>query len=104
MKRRTRTIAIAEPGRWLAPAGLGLKARTVVLQTGRRMDWHSTGNREELIIGLSGRGEVIVRVASKRNRRMSLTRHKAVFLPSNTWHTVSNPSPARMVYFYVTGG
>ena len=81
----------------------GLRAAVIVLKPGAAMDWHSTGSREELLIGLGGRVQVEVRTAS-RKRRVGLPAGRCALLPRDTWHSVVNRSMRKARYLYVTAG
>ncbi len=87
----------------LTPAGnRGLRARAVCLGRGEQMDWHSTGEREELLLGVAGRVRVELQ-GSRRIRRMTLTAGQSVFLPRGTKHRVVNAFARAGSYVYVTG-
>ena len=74
------------------------------LRPGERVDWHSTGNREELLIGLDGVCELEVRQASRKSpRRLLLSTGQCIFIPRATPHRVINQSKAPACYLYVTG-
>lgn len=67
------------------------------------MAWHSTGDREELLIILTGRLRVEAASSATRIRRLSVGGGEAVFLPKRTPHAVVNASNARATYLYITG-
>jgi mannose-6-phosphate isomerase-like protein (cupin superfamily) len=74
------------------------------------MDWHSTGDREELLILLAGRVEVEARPgggarragASARITRVALSVGQCAFIPSEIPHRVFNRSRTAARYLYVT--
>ena len=98
MTRRT----FRTPGRLIPSASRGLRARAVRLSTGGVMDWHTTGEREELLLGLRGRVRVEID-AGRAVRQIPLTAGESVFLPRRIRHRVVNASPRASVYLYVTG-
>jgi len=99
MVRRSSTRRSAR----LTPArARALRARRVRLRPGGEMPWHSTEHREELIVVLAGRPEVVYRMASGRLRRLRLAAGQCVFLPAVTQHTVVNRTRRAATYLYVT--
>jgi quercetin dioxygenase-like cupin family protein len=106
MMRRRRIVrrAVSKPGRLVPAWAKYLKSRVVQLGPGQVMPWHTTGAREELLVGLLGVVDVCVRHASGRIARLPLAAGSTLFLPPRTPHGVVNESwqPAR--YLYVTGG
>lgn len=88
-----------KPGRLILSRPRGLRARAVRLMPGRVMEWHTTGEREELLLGVAGR----VRIDVGTRRRIVLGAGQSLFLPRGTRHRVVNASRAAGVYVYVTG-
>lgn len=89
-------------GRLTPAANGGLRARAVRLGPGGAMEWHTTGDREELLLGVRGRVRVEVDQA-RRIRRIVLAEGLGVFLPSQVRHRVVNASARPGLYLYVTG-
>ena len=79
----------------------GLRAGAVRLGPGEVMDWHSTRDRQELVIMLSGNARVDTRRSARRARRLTLRAGQCAFLPSRTLHRVVNASKADVRYLYV---
>ena len=114
MGRQTRGVwarSYERAGRLVPPDARLLRSRSVVLRVGERVDWHTTGDREELLIGVHGRVDVEVRspaVMAIRDadsvpcRRIALDAGRCLFLPCETWHRVVNRSGCRVHYLYVT--
>lgn len=98
-----RRFSFGRPGRLIIAPKRGLRARSVQLPNGARMDWHSTEAREELLLCFSGSLVVSVKGAAHRMRRISLRVGQGVFLPRATRHAVMNPSKRAAAYVYVTG-
>ena len=67
------------------------------------MAWHSTGNREELLVGLAGRATVEVACAPREVWRVRFSAQACVWLPAATRHRVVNRGPGPARYLYVTG-
>ena len=93
-----RRVAIHRAGRLVPPQACALRARTVLLRPGGRVDWHSTHDREELIVALRGR----VRIEVLARAGIPLAAGQCAFIPHATWHRVVNPSSATATYLYVT--
>ena len=90
-------------GRLIPSRTHGLRAGAVTLTSGAVMDWHSTHEREELLISIAGRVSVECATSWRKTRRVLLQAGECLLLPHNTRHRVVNhgASPAR--YLYVTG-
>lgn len=105
-RKRPRAIArrsLSRAGKLVPPGAKRLRGRSVQLKPGGMMDWHSTGQREELLIALSGVLSVERRGSANRISRMTLREGECAFLPSGTWHRVLNGAPRASRYVYVTG-
>ena len=90
------------PGRVIPRRAEGLRAGVVVLQSGEVMDWHSTDDREELLIVLEGRVALEVQRMS-RIRRVALRNGHCALVPHRTRHRVVNRFRSAARYLYVTG-
>jgi quercetin dioxygenase-like cupin family protein len=76
-----------------------LRAGVVVLGPSGMMARHSTGEREELLIVLSGE----VRLETERApARLLLREGNGAFIPPGTWHRVVNRHRVSARYLYVT--
>jgi len=78
-----------------------LKAGSVRLGPGEIMAWHSTRDRQELLIMLSGRVRVDTRRSARRARRLALRAGQCALLPPRTLHQVVNRSNVDASYLYV---
>ena len=67
------------------------------------MGWHSTGHREELLIGLAGRAIVEIARTPREVQRVHLPANTSVWLATQTRHRVLNRTRAVARYLYVTG-
>ncbi len=85
-----------------------LRARAVTLRPGAAVEWHTTGEREELLVAVGGSVDVEAQddwPAGRRGLRLRRVRLKAgscLFLPQGTRHRVVNRSPRLARYLYVT--
>lgn len=102
MSAVTRVRSLHRAGRLTPPSAKGLRSAVIILNPGEVMDWHSTGNREELLIALEGRVWV-ERQAFRRVRRIVLAAGRSLFIPSRTLHRVVNHSRRVARYLYITG-
>ena len=96
------TVSYQRTGRLVPKRRRGLRARSVALRPGEPVAWHSTKEREELLVALSGS----VDVEQRSGRGMRQTRLKAgccLWLPRRTLHRVVNRSSKTARYLYVTG-
>ncbi len=68
------------------------------------MPWHSTREREELLILMTGRVTLEMRRQGGRGRLQKMLKAgESLFLPRRTPHRVVNRSRADASYIYVTG-
>jgi mannose-6-phosphate isomerase-like protein (cupin superfamily) len=67
------------------------------------MPWHSTEDREELLIALAGRVHIEAEPSNGCSARIILKAGECAWLPSRTPHTVHNRSRNTARYLYVTG-
>ncbi len=72
------------------------------LRPGARMDWHTTGSREELLILVQG-GVVVETRAARRLHRQAVSVGETLFLPPRVEHQVVNAGRRAARYIYVTG-
>ena len=101
--KKVRRFSYLKPGRLILVPKQGLRARSVRLLKGARMDWHSTGEREELLLVIAGSVVVSVKYLAKSGRRIPLCFGEGIFLPKATMHTVMNKSGKMTTYLYITG-
>ena len=97
-----RVVSYQREGRLVPQAARGLRARSVELGPGQVMEWHSTHDREELLIALKGRVRLEVWMTPRRTRRRQLAAGQCAFLPRKTRHRVVNGSKMLAHYVYVT--
>ncbi len=76
---------------------VGMRSGLVVLQPGTDCGWHSTDNYEELILCLSGSGQV----ACEGGPRRELAAGQYAYNPPHSRHNVFNTGQDAMRYIYV---
>jgi len=79
------------------PQSLYLRSGHVVLAPGESVGLHSTGEREEMLIPLSGIGEMQVPGV----QTLTVEPGFVLFNPPHTWHDVKNTGGVPLSYIYV---
>jgi quercetin dioxygenase-like cupin family protein len=79
------------------PETVTMRSGLVALQPGKSVGKHSTGQHEEVLIVLEGRGEMTFADGSK----LPVERGHAVYCPPQTEHNVTNTGSALLRYVYV---
>jgi mannose-6-phosphate isomerase-like protein (cupin superfamily) len=80
-----------------APQTAGMRSGFVRLKPGQTVGWHTTGNNEESLVILHGRGEA--RLEGQRAR--SFAAPQLVYIPPSTRHNVANTGKEVLEYVYV---
>lgn len=80
------------------PQTAGLRSGFVRLKPGESVGWHTTGQHEEALVILHGRGEA--RIEGQPARPISA--QKLVYIPPGTRHNVANTGDELLEYVYVT--
>jgi len=78
------------------PQTRGMRCGRVYLPQGRSCGQHSTGNNEEVLVFLSGRGELLI----GENGSFRVGQGKVSYIPSHTGHDVKNTGSKPLVYIY----
>lgn len=73
----------------------GMKAGCVRLESGASCGVHSTGEREEVLVFLSGDG-----VAYAGAERLAVGQGKVCYIPPNTEHNIVNTGSEPLVYIF----
>ncbi len=73
-----------------------LRSRWVVLGPGKEVGEHTTGDREEVVVFVSG--SALVEAAGEREE---VEAPAAVFFPRNTPHNIKNIGQDPLIYAYV---
>ena len=78
------------------PQTHGMRSGRVYLKPGEACGQHSTKNHEELLVFLTGRGELQI----GGNDRFEVGAGKAVYIPPETLHDVRNTGLEPLTYIY----
>ena len=78
------------------PQTCGMRSGKVFLAPGKECGLHSTKANEELLVFLSGTGELII----KEKDRYQIGKGKASYIPPHTDHNVQNTGSEPLVYIY----
>jgi len=78
------------------PQTFGMRCGRVYLQPGQACGEHSTKEREELLVFLSGRGELLI----AGHERFNVGEGKVSYIPPQTPHNVWNTGDGPLVYVY----
>ncbi len=73
----------------------GVKAGRVRLEAGASCGVHSTGEREEVLVFLSGAG-----MAYAGDERLTVGQGKVCYIPPNTEHNIVNTGSEPLVYIF----
>ena len=82
------------------PETVTMRSGLVVLQPGKSVGQHSTGQHEEVLIVLQGRG----RMTFLDGSTLPVVAGHAVYCPPSTVHNVTNIGSKRLRYVYVVAG
>ena len=80
-----------------APQTAGLRSGSVRLKPGETVGWHTTGQHEEALVILRGRGEA--RIEGQPGR--PFTAPKLVYIPPATRHNIANTGDELLDYVYM---
>jgi mannose-6-phosphate isomerase-like protein (cupin superfamily) len=78
------------------PQTLGMRSGRVHLEPGQACGQHSTKNHEELLIFLSGQGELEIGPGD----RLAVGVGKVAYIPPETLHDVKNTGAGPLIYIY----
>ncbi len=78
------------------PQTLGMRSGRVHLEPGQACGQHSTKSHEELLVFLSGQGELLIGEAD----RFAVGRGKVAYIPPETLHDVRNAGSEPLTYVY----
>ena len=82
------------------PQTCGMRSGRVYLQPGEDCGQHSTDNREELLVFLSGQGQLLI----GEENRLDVGKGKVSYIPSDTVHNVKNTGSEPLIYVYCVAG
>ncbi len=78
------------------PQTRGMRSGRVYLEPGKTCGQHSTKNHEELLVFLTGQGEVMI----GDNDRLTVAAGKVAYIPPETLHDVKNTGTGPLAYIY----
>jgi mannose-6-phosphate isomerase-like protein (cupin superfamily) len=78
------------------PQTLGMRAGRVYLPTGKTCGQHTTGQHEEVLVFLSGQGELLI----DNDKSFKVGKGKVSYIPPNTTHDVKNTGIEPLIYIY----
>jgi mannose-6-phosphate isomerase-like protein (cupin superfamily) len=78
------------------PQTRGMRSGRVFLTPGKACGQHSTKNHEEVLVFLSGHGELQI----EQEQRFIVGEGKVAYIPPNTVHDVSNSGSEPLIYIY----
>jgi mannose-6-phosphate isomerase-like protein (cupin superfamily) len=78
------------------PQTYGMRSGRVYLAPGKSCGRHSTKDREELLVFLSGSGELLI----GENDRYQVGQGKVAYIPPQTAHDISNTGSKPLIYIY----
>jgi mannose-6-phosphate isomerase-like protein (cupin superfamily) len=79
------------------PQTCGMRSGRVCLQPGESCGRHSTNDREEMLIFLSGKGLLLV---GEEEDSFEVGEGKVAYIPPQTIHNVKNTAVEPLVYIY----
>lgn len=77
---------------------ISLRSGCVVLKENESIGEHSTGDSEEILIILEGKGELYINKSEKRG----LEKNTALYIPPDTIHDIKNTGGGLLRYIFVT--
>lgn len=78
------------------PQTCGMRSGRVYLQPGQACGQHSTEQKEEMLIFLSGRGELLI----EEKEPFQVSQGKVSYIPPHTRHDVKNTGNEPLIYVY----
>lgn len=78
------------------PQTHGMRSGRVYLEPGKACGQHSTKNHEELLVFLTGQGELLI----ENKDRLAVGAGKVAYIPPETLHDVQNTGTAPLAYIY----
>ncbi len=80
------------------PHTCGMSAGRVYLNAGESCGQHSTDNREELLVFLSGKGLLLI--GEDEKDKFAVGEGKVCYIPPKTIHNIKNTSDKPLIYVY----
>jgi mannose-6-phosphate isomerase-like protein (cupin superfamily) len=82
------------------PQTCGMRSGRVFLEPGKACGLHSTKDNEELLVFLSGQGDLHIGDPAQNVAKLSVGAGRAAYIPPRTLHDVSNTGKTPLVYIY----
>ena len=79
------------------PQTAGMRSGFVRLAPGKSVGWHSTGQNEESLVILHGKGQAMIEGQPER----AIEASQLVYIPPSTRHNIMNNSSQVLEYVYV---
>ena len=79
------------------PQTRGMRSGRVFLDGGKSCGRHSTKEHEELLVFLSGKGELLI---GEKGDSFQVGRGRVCYIPPNTDHDVKNTETEPLIYVY----
>lgn len=76
----------------------GIKSGHVILQSGENVGEHTTGDKEEIIVVLKGRGEAAI----EKDSALNVEENTVLYIPPQTTHDIKNTGPGMLEYVFIT--
>lgn len=77
---------------------ISLRSGCVILKENESIGEHNTGESEEIIIILSGKGELLI----DKSKKWDFEKDTALYIPPNTTHDVRNGGGGLLKYIFIT--
>jgi oxalate decarboxylase/phosphoglucose isomerase-like protein (cupin superfamily) len=82
------------------PQTCGMRSGRVFLESGKACGQHSTKDHEELLVFLSGQGELLIGDPAQAVTSLQVEAGRLAYIPPRTLHDVHNTGNAPLVYIY----
>jgi quercetin dioxygenase-like cupin family protein len=79
------------------PQTRGMRSGRVFLESGKSCGRHSTKEHEELLVFLSGKGELLI---GEEEDSYKVGQGRVCYIPPNTQHDVKNTEDEPLIYIY----
>ena len=79
------------------PQTCGIKAGRVYLAAGKDCGKHSTNEREEILVFLSGKGCAVI---GEMEEKIGVGQGKIAYIPPETEHNIINTGSSPLIYIY----
>lgn len=76
----------------------GIKAGHVILRPGENIGEHTTGNREEIIVILKGKGEARI----GKTDAVNIKKNEVLYIPPQAEHDIKNTGSGILEYIFIT--